>query len=183
MQTGLSYDVGNMSPISQKYAAEGLRNNRTSMIRCYERDDDFHFELQERIRVTVSDEGDPTCSTCPNLDRRACRHIWWVNDQILNAAVSEQDRPHFMCQVDRSGQAVRQVDEQTPTSIHELLARRTLEELARLGGWWKQDPMDQQDTRHVEDTATRILSTFEPCGVLSKQHGQDNFEMLQQESQ
>jgi hypothetical protein len=183
VQTGLAYDVGDMSPISQKYAAEGLRNDRMSMIRCYKRDDDFHFELQERIRVTVSDEGEPICSTCPNQDGRACRHIWWVNDQILSAAVDEQARPHLRYEISRSGEAYRQVGEQTPRLFHRFLAGRGLGNLARLGGWWKQDPMDQQDTRLVEDTASHILSTFEPSGVLSKQHGQDNFEMLQQESQ
>jgi hypothetical protein len=183
VQTGLSYDIGERSPITQKNATDGLRNDRMSMVRCYQRDDDFHFELQERIRVTVSDEDAPTCSACPDNDSRACRHIWWVNDQILNTVVREQDRPHLICQVSRNGQAVRQIDEQKAESFHQFLEDRSLAKLARLGGWWKQDPIDQQDIRHVEDTATRILSTFEPCGVLSKQHGQDNFEMLQQESQ
>lgn len=183
VQTGLAYDVGELSPISQKNAAEGLLNDKTSMIRCYKRDDNFHFELQERIRVTVPDGEAPTCSTCPYDEGRACRHIWWVNDQILSTAISGQARSHFQYQVSRDGQAVRRADEQRPWMFHRLLERKGLEDLARLGGWWKQDPMDQQDVKEVEETATRILSTFEPCGVLSKQHGQDNFEMLQQESQ
>lgn len=183
VQTGLAYDVGELSPNSQKNAAEGLRNDKMSMIRCYERDDDFHFELQERIRVTIPDEGAPTCSTCRDDQGRACRHIWWVDDQILSAVIPEQARPHFQYQVSRDGQAVRRADEQEPWMFHGLLEEGGLERLARLGGWWKQDPMVQQDVREVEETATRILSTFEPCGVLSKQHGQDNFEMLQQESQ
>jgi hypothetical protein len=183
IRTGLVYDVEDMSPISQENAAEGLHNDRMSMIRCYERDADFHFELQERIRVTFSDEGAPTCSTCPDQDGRACRHIWWVNDQILSTVVNEQARSQFQYEVSRSGHAYRRADEQTPLMFHEILEDRGLEDLARRGGWWKQDPTDQQDTRLVEDTASHILSTFEPSGVLSTQHGQENFEMLQQESQ
>jgi hypothetical protein len=183
VHTGLAYDVGDMSPISQKHAAEGLRNDRTSMIRCYERDDDFHFELQERIRVTVPDGGAPTCSTCPDQDGRACRHIWWVNDQILSTVVDERARSQVQYEVSRSGHAYRRADEQTPSLFHEILEDGGLGDLARRGGWWRQDPMDQQDTRLVEDTASHILSTFEPCGVLSNQHGQENLEMLQQESQ
>lgn len=180
VHTGLAYDVGELSPNSQKNAAEGLRNDRMSMVRCYERDDDFHFEMQERIQVAVPDDGAPTCSTCAYDEGRACRHIWWVNDQILSTVVG---RSQFQYQVSRDGQAVRRADDREPLMFHQFLKRRGLEELARVGDWWKQDPMDEGDVREVEETASRILSTFEPCGVLSKQHGQDNFEMLQQESQ
>ena len=152
------------------------------MVRCYERDDDYHFELQERIRVTVPEDGAPTCS-CPNRDGRACRHIWWVNDQILNTVIDGQARSNVSYQVSRDGQYVRRAGDQRSQLFNELLGKGRLADLARRGGWCKQDPMNQQDARQVEETAERILSTFEPYGVLSTQHGQDNLEMLQQESQ
>ncbi|KAH0363126.1 hypothetical protein KCU65_g7593, partial [Aureobasidium melanogenum] len=163
VQTGLLYDVGDLSPRSQTNAEDALSNNRMSMIRCYKHDNKFHFELQERIRVSFHDERAPTCSICPDDEGRACRHIWWVDDQILNTMVADEIRSRYQYQV--------------------WLRRRGLDTLAQLGGWWKQDPTNQQDTRLVEQTATQILSTFEPYGVLPTQHGQENLEMLQQESQ
>jgi hypothetical protein len=108
------------------------------------------------------------------MDGRACRHIWWVNDQILSTVIPEQARAHFQYQVCKDGQAVQRADEQIPMLFHGFLEDGGLGDLARRGGWWKQDPMDPQDTREIEETATHILSTFEPCGVLSKQHRQDN---------
>ncbi|KAG9581045.1 hypothetical protein KCU77_g11268, partial [Aureobasidium melanogenum] len=183
VQTGLSYEVGALSPKSQTNAEKALSNNRMSMVRCYKHDNDFHFELQERIRVTVRGQRAPTCSTCPYDEGRACRHIWWVDDQILNTVVTDETRSHFQYQVSRDGQGVREALNRPPKMFHEWLREKGLENLAQLGGWWKQNPFDQQDTRLVEQTATQILSTFEPCGVLPNQHGQDNLEMLQQESQ
>ncbi|KAI4731525.1 hypothetical protein E4T49_00725 [Aureobasidium sp. EXF-10728] len=183
MQTGLAYDVELLSPPSLKNATEGLRNNSISMVRCYERNNDFHFELQERIHVIIPNKGDPTCSICPINERRACRHIWWVDDQILSTAVPPKVRSRFRYQISPTGEAVREAEDEETLIFHTWLQKKGLGNLAQHAGWWKQDPMDQQDTRLVEQTATHILSTFEPCGVLSKQHGQDNFEMLQQESQ
>ncbi|CAD0082489.1 unnamed protein product, partial [Aureobasidium vineae] len=184
VQTRLAYDVEMLSPPSLKNVTEGLRNNSISMVRCYERNSDFHFELQERIHVTIPDGGDPTCSTCPTNERRACRHIWWVDDQILSTAVPPEARSRFKYQISRNGEAVREAEAEDGETLifHSWLQEKGLGNLARRAGWWKQDPMDQQDTRLVEQTATHILSAFEPCGVLSKQHGQDNFEILQQES-
>lgn len=183
VQTGLSYDVGELSPKSQTNAEEALSNNRMSMVRCYKHDNNFHFELQERVRVTFQDKRAPACSTCAYDEGRACRHIWWVDDQILNTMVTEGIRSRFQYQVSRDGQAVRPAENQPFRLFHGWLREEGLEELAQRGGWWKQDPLDQQDTRLVEQTAANILSTFEPCGVLPKQHGQENFEMLQRESQ
>ncbi|KAK6005471.1 hypothetical protein QM012_007113 [Aureobasidium pullulans] len=183
VQSGLSYDVGELSPKSQTNAEDALSNNRMSMVRCYQHGNNFHFELQERVRVTFHDRRAPSCSICPDDEGRACRHIWWVDDQILNTMVTDDIRSRFQYQVSRDGQAVRPAVNQQPRSFHDWLKAEGLEELARQGGWWKQDPTNQQDTRLVEQTTTHILSIFEPCGVLPAQHGQDNFEMLQQESQ
>ncbi|KAG9514247.1 hypothetical protein KCU93_g9827, partial [Aureobasidium melanogenum] len=183
VQTGLSYQIGDMSPKSQKNAEDALLYNRMSMIRCYERDDGFHFELQERVRVTVSDDEAPTCSICPYDEGRACRHIWWVNDQILKTSIPPGARPRDQFQMSRDGQDVGSDKTKRRMLYHEWLEEEGLQKLAQLGGWWKQDPSNQHDTRLVEQTATQILSAFEPSGVLSSQHGQDNLQMLQQESQ
>ncbi|KAG9859391.1 hypothetical protein KCU98_g226, partial [Aureobasidium melanogenum] len=183
VQTGLSYDIGDMSPRSQTNAEAALSNNRMSMVRCYEHANNFHFELQERIRVTVRGEGAPICSACPDNGSRACRHIWWVDDQILSTAVGREARSQFKYQISTKGEAVCEAEDDEIMIFHTWLREETLEKLARRAGWWKQDPTNQQDTRLVEQTATQILSTFEPCGVLPTQHGQDNLEMLQQESQ
>ncbi|KAG9950519.1 hypothetical protein KCU85_g3528, partial [Aureobasidium melanogenum] len=183
VQTGLSYEIGDMSPTSQENAVEALSKNRMSMVRCFERDDDFHFELQERILVTVSDDEAPTCSTCPDDEDRACRHIWWINDQILKTTISSGDRSRYPFKMSRDGQKVGPARTQQRMPFYGWLQREGLHTIAQLGGWWKQDPLDQHDTRLVEQTTTQILSTFEPSGVLSSQHGQDNLQMLQQESQ
>lgn len=183
VQTGLSYDVGQLSPKSLTNAREGLSDNRMSMVRCYEHDNKFHFELQERVCVTIHDKRVPTCSTCPHDEGRACRHIWWVDDQILSTAVGPEARSQYQYQISHGGQAVREPKEKETLMFYAWLKEKNLEKLARHAGWWKQDPTNQQDTRLVEHTATHILSTFEPCGVLPRQHGQENFEMLQRESQ
>ena len=183
VQTGLSYDVEALSPTSLANAKDGLSNDRTSMVRCYEQNNNFHFELQERIRVTFRDRGAPTCSACSGKDSRVCRHIWWVDDQILSTAVNTEVRSQFKYQLSPNGHAVCEPEEKEILTFYTWLKQRTLERLARHAGWWKQDPTNQQDTRLVEQTATQILSTFEPSGVLSSQHGQDNLQMLQQESQ
>ncbi|CAD0106839.1 unnamed protein product, partial [Aureobasidium uvarum] len=164
VQTGLAYDVESLSPPSLKNATEGLCNNSISMVRCYERNNDFHFELQERIHVTIPDEGTPICSTCPNNGPRACRHIWWVDDQILSTAVPREARSRFKYQISNKGEAAREAEDDETLNFHTWLQDKGLGNLARRAGWWKQDPMDQQDTRLVEQTATHILSTFEPCG-------------------
>ncbi|KAH0256406.1 hypothetical protein KCU91_g16937, partial [Aureobasidium melanogenum] len=183
VQTGLLYDIGDMSPTSQTNAVHALSNGRMTMVRCYEHDNNFHFELQERIHVTVRDVGAPICSACSDNGSRACRHIYWVDDQILSTAVRPEARSHFKYKISPKGDAVLEPEEEEILNFHNWLREETLGKLARRAGWWKQDPTSQQDTRLVEQTATQILSTFEPSGVLSSQHGQDNLVMLQQESQ
>lgn len=153
------------------------------MIRCYKHDNNFHFELEERICVSFHDDRAPTCSICPDDEGRACRHIWWVDDQILNTMVTDEVRSRYQYQVSRDGQGVRPARNQQPEMFHGWLRRETLEKLAGRAGWWKQDPTNPQDNRLVEQTATQILSAFEPYGMLPTQHGQENLEMLHQESQ
>ncbi|KAI5248716.1 hypothetical protein E4T42_05538 [Aureobasidium subglaciale] len=183
VQTGLAYDIGALSPTSQDNAEEGLCNNRMTMIRCYERDEEYHFELQERVRVTVSQGQAPTCSTCEDQDGRACRHIWWVDDQILKTAVPRETRSQYKYRISKDGKAVRPDVSEKHMLFYDYLEGKDLDDLAEEGGWWKQDPFDQQDVKLVEQTASQILSAFEPCGALSTQHGQENLEMLQRESQ
>ncbi|KAG2166279.1 hypothetical protein JADG_006018 [Aureobasidium aubasidani] len=189
VQTKIAYNVGTLSPTSQKHAQEGLCDGRMSMTRCYKHDDEYYFELQEKIRVKVSDEETPTCSSCSNSDGSACRHIWWVNDQILNTKVAPHDKSRAQYEMSRDGQAARengranQEKEGEPFMFYDYLDETELPRVAKLGGWWMQDPSDRRDLMLVEQTAADILSACEPCGILSKQHGQDNFEMLQRESQ
>jgi hypothetical protein len=152
------------------------------MVRCFERDDDYHFEVQERACITVSDGKPPTCSVCPFDKGRACRHVWWIDDQILDAAVPAHLR-RYQLQISRDGQEVMSQSNQEVQSFYDMLENGSLDKLALHKKWWYQDAQNQNDVMLVEQAATDILSAFEPRGFLYGQHGQVNFEMLQWESQ
>ena len=173
LATGLTYDMGGLSPASQVNARSGLKTNDLTMVRCYEQDDLYCFELQERVRVAIGPD-DSTCSLCPPDDGRVCKHVWWINDQIMYSKYPKLANKQSQLQVSRDGTEVRLRGQQGTQNIHDLVEDMNLDRFAA-----KNRIPNHTD---IVDTVTDLLSAFEPDDLFWR-HGQVHFAELQQQTQ
>lgn len=161
-------------PTSQKNAQKGLCISEMSMVRCYKEDNSYHFELQERIEVAISASNKPTCSVCPSSEGRACRHVWWVDDQVLAYRAPPQETYRY--EVSRSGDAFR--------SKNHPGSEMTFFELLEGSRGWRVRPSDNnQDERRIERMTADVLSAFDPSSLDPDRHDSGRLAGLQQNSQ
>ena len=179
------YDIGDLSPDSQRNAASGIRDVKISMVRCYEEleqdpDKIFHFELQERIRVTIASDRS-SCSMCNKgkVQVRPCKHVWWLDNQILGSHVSGDGG---QLQISPDARAYRVRGSADHMTFHDLIDKMNLDAVAKKKGWWVQDPEDDDDAEVINDTVMEVLSAFEPRDLFWS-HGQSNSAELQQRTQ
>lgn len=162
--------MGGLSPASQVNARSGLKTNDLTMVRCYEQDDLYCFELQERVRVAIGPD-DSTCSLCSPDNGRVCKHVWWINDHILYNEYPEKANDQSRFEVSRDGTKVRLQGAQGAKTFHDLM---DLDDFAA-------ENRIPNDTEIV-DTVTDLLSAFEPDDLFWR-HGQVHFTELQQQTQ
>ncbi|KAE8554530.1 hypothetical protein EYB25_003069 [Talaromyces marneffei] len=120
------YDIENLEVESRARALAGL-TGRFDVVYCRESSPFYEFQLIERPRIRIRNGGaDCTCSEYRNRPDIACRHIFWLVDQVYDS-ISPQT-PHPGLPLSRDGFSP------TLPPVHTLLQDR-LESLAKDLEW------------------------------------------------
>ncbi|CRG89830.1 hypothetical protein PISL3812_06869 [Talaromyces islandicus] len=97
-QSQLVYDIESLELDSRARAMAGL-HGRFDMVYCRADPAFFEFQLTERPRIRVRERGaECTCSEYENRPDMACRHIFWLVDQVY-----ETVSPHTPLPLSKDG--------------------------------------------------------------------------------
>ncbi|KAH7402043.1 hypothetical protein DE146DRAFT_452152 [Phaeosphaeria sp. MPI-PUGE-AT-0046c] len=160
----LQYNVSTFNKDLRRRVELGVEDNEIKMKYCTlstDQDDNGlkHFYLDEDITVSVGGELlKPKCSCGANEKGIACKHIYWLADQILSTAPEYLDEKPVQFSPDGST-----VQSTTPV---EILNSKGLESIADDRKWVLQKQEIPEDEIEMKDEITSMLSVFEPQEAL-----------------
>ncbi|OCK95415.1 uncharacterized protein K441DRAFT_81526 [Cenococcum geophilum 1.58] len=156
--SGIEYDVGGLDEVARERAEVGLGDdNQIDMNYCTEREGYYAFHISDHITVRIG-TGEPQyripqCTCGANEKGIACKHIYWLEDQLLIEAPDSARSEAVKLASDGS-----QILNRLPSVVIDNIG---LDEIAENRGWVLHN--DGQDT---EEEMTEMLSVFEPSGNL-----------------
>ncbi|KAF2280947.1 uncharacterized protein EI97DRAFT_367104 [Westerdykella ornata] len=159
--SGIKYDVGNLGADARRHAKEGFGANGIKMKYCRALDEDanqYLFFLDDEIRVAMGGRhGAPRCTCGANDKGIACKHIFWMLDQLASTA-SQKIREQTL-EIAPDGALIQNRE---PASI---IKNATLERVAENLDWEVHDgPVP--DDEDIEEEVAAMLSVFEPTEAL-----------------
>ncbi|KAH7355840.1 hypothetical protein BKA66DRAFT_429390 [Pyrenochaeta sp. MPI-SDFR-AT-0127] len=161
----LQYDVSAFDSDLRRRVKRGLEDNEIRMKYCAVSNDDDspdgtkYFYIDDDITVAMGGKlRRPKCTCGANEKGVACKHIYWVGDQIISKAHKNMnDRP---LQLSPDGSTIQDIK---PADI---LDDKGLASVANELKWVYRDedlPEDDEEMRH---TMITMLSVFEPQDAL-----------------
>ncbi|KAF1996081.1 hypothetical protein P154DRAFT_324556 [Amniculicola lignicola CBS 123094] len=160
--SGLKYNVSPFDDEVRKRAARGLRgDNAIKMKYCRSsgRDqNEYMFYINDDITVAMGGRYTiPKCSCGANEGENACKHIFWMLDQLTTGAPETMKSQTL--QLVANGSAVNKI---RPS---DMVDKITLYGVAEGLDWiLHEDPLPEDD--EIEDEITDMLSVFEPSAAL-----------------
>ncbi|KAK4992619.1 hypothetical protein LTR50_000953 [Elasticomyces elasticus] len=178
--TDLFYDVSDLDEASAMHANAGLIGDGLSLTYCRyeEASRAYKFHMTEQIGVRIGDPrqiegGAPQCSCAANLRGAACKHVWWIADQVLRCQFERPPTSSF--RLSRNGASVSAGRD--TRSAFELVHSKGLGAIAARNGWQVQDTgRDQRNSELVD-----MLSVFDPDNALP--HEYDEMEDMDNRSE
>ncbi|EAT88728.1 hypothetical protein HBI56_041200 [Parastagonospora nodorum] len=160
----LQYNVSNFDSDLRQRVKNGLEENEIKMKYCalstgQETNGKKQFYIDDDITVSIGGElRRPTCTCGANEKGLACKHIYWLVDQILSTAPEYLDEKPVQFSPDGST-----VQSTTPVDI---LNNKGLEGVAGDLKWVLQKEDLPEDEDDMRDEITNMLSVFEPQEAL-----------------
>ncbi|KAF2876310.1 hypothetical protein BDV95DRAFT_602309 [Massariosphaeria phaeospora] len=160
--SGLKYDLSVFDDDLRRRAKRGLMDdNAIKMKYCRMTTDDkvkYAFYIDDDITVAMGGSYDvPKCSCGANEGGRACKHIFWMLDQLTSGAPDNIKSQTLRISGDGSN-----VQELEPA---EMIDRMSLDTVAD-GLDWVLHEGPVPDEEDVEDAIADMLSVFEPSDAL-----------------
>ncbi|KAF1920144.1 hypothetical protein BDU57DRAFT_437481 [Ampelomyces quisqualis] len=160
----LHYNVSTFDSDLRRRVKKGLEDNEMKMKYCtlsptQPTDGIKHFHIDDDISVAIGGQMvRPKCNCGANEEGLACKHIYWLADQILSTAPEYLDEKPLQFSPDGST-----IQSTTPVDI---LNNKGLESVADDLKWvlQKEDVPKTQD--EMTDEMTDMLSVFEPQEAL-----------------
>ncbi|OCL11356.1 hypothetical protein AOQ84DRAFT_192062 [Glonium stellatum] len=164
-KSGIKYDITGLDEIARQRAEVGLGDdNQIGMNYCTEWDEYYAFHISDRITVRIgtgeSQYRIPQCTCGANDKGIACKHIYWLEDQLVSEA-PDSVRPEVVKLVSDGSQILSGL----PSVVIENVG---FEEIAENRQWVVHN--DGQDT---EEEMMEMLSVFEPSGNLPSEFKED----------
>ncbi|ORY11242.1 hypothetical protein BCR34DRAFT_329797 [Clohesyomyces aquaticus] len=164
--SGITYDIAGLSHEVRKRARHGLlsQNDDIKVKYCKTIPEDpksYMFYIADDISLRMGERYDaPKCSCGANVGGNACKHIFWMLDQLVKAEAPES----FKSQTLRLAADGSTVKDTHPTNI---IDSKGLKEIAEDLDWTFQDDRTVEEIEEEvrEDMAT-LLSVFDPAGEL-----------------
>ncbi|KAF2031792.1 hypothetical protein EK21DRAFT_99512 [Setomelanomma holmii] len=160
----LHYNVSTLNSDLRRRVKRGLEDNEIKMKYCtLSTDQDIdgikHFYIDDDITVAIGGKlRNPKCTCGANEKGIACKHIYWLADQILSTATdSLEDQP---LQFSPDGLTIQST---TPVDI---LNSKGLEGVAEDLKWVIQKDDIPEDEDEVKEQVANMLSVFEPSDAL-----------------
>ena len=140
------------------------------MVRYFEDeepDNDYHFEIMERIVVTVPRPRHgllPRCTCTHPTSRGLCKHLWWLLDHVVFEFTRARATGNEDVEVSFTGEAAslqrrNTVDRQT---VHSILEER-IDDIVRRHSWVEYDS-DDEEVRQSQTVG--LFSLVETQGLL-----------------
>ncbi|KAF2265614.1 hypothetical protein CC78DRAFT_182131 [Lojkania enalia] len=161
--SGLKYDLSSFDEQVRKRAARGLAkgDNAIRMKYCRELGGDpnqYMFYIYDDISITMGGGHPvPKCSCGANEGGIACKHIFWILDQLTTGAPSRVRSQTLQLAMD--GSAVQDI--QPAHMVNQMTLPRVADGL----DWVLQDGVEYDDDE-IEDQIAEMLSVFEPSDAL-----------------
>ncbi|CAO2649004.1 Nn.00g099530.m01.CDS01 [Neocucurbitaria sp. VM-36] len=163
--TNLQYNVSAFNTDLRKRAKKGLEENEIRIKYCTVADNEHgpdgtkYFYIEDDITVAIGGKlRRPICTCGANDGGLACKHIYWVGDQILST-VSESlnDQP---LELSADGSSIEDIK---PADI---LEAKSLASVANDLKWVIREAGHPEDDDEMRDAIISMLSVFEPQDAL-----------------
>ncbi|KAL6706909.1 hypothetical protein ACN47E_005052 [Coniothyrium glycines] len=162
--TNLRYNVSSFGTDLRRRAKRGLEDNEIRMKYCAVSDDENspdgtkYFYIDDDITVAMGGNlRRPKCTCGANEKDVACKHIYWIGDQILSTVSETLDEPLHLSSDGAT------VDDIKPADVLETKGLGVIaDELA----WVKRDEDIPDDDEEMRDSVVSMLSVFEPEDAL-----------------
>ncbi|OCK82877.1 hypothetical protein K432DRAFT_323449 [Lepidopterella palustris CBS 459.81] len=164
--TGIKYDVSDLDEQARRRAEVGLGDETDSITvkYCTEKEDEgesyYVFKISDQISVRLGTDHPrynvPDCTCGANEGGIACKHIYWLEDQIaIQAPPAARTRPIHL-----ASDGSRLLD----MSPSKAIDRIKFENIAKNQGWVLHE--DGSDLEDADEKMLEMLSVFEPSGAL-----------------
>ncbi|KAF2854892.1 hypothetical protein T440DRAFT_465025 [Plenodomus tracheiphilus IPT5] len=167
--SNLQYNVSAFDTDLRRRARHGLEDNDIRIKYCTVSEDDSspdgtqtkYFYIDDDITVAMGGKLDrPKCTCGANEQGLACKHIYWVGDQIISASTSPEQLHDQPYELSKDGSTIADV------KPAELLEAKGLGIIASDLDWaFKEDDLPEDD-EEMHDAVTTMLSVFEPQDAL-----------------
>ncbi|KAF2831945.1 hypothetical protein CC86DRAFT_340013 [Ophiobolus disseminans] len=160
----LQYNVSTFDKDLRRRVRKGLADNEIKMKYCslstdQDTNETKHFYIDDDITIAIGGKlSKPKCSCGANEKGLACKHIYWLADQILSTAPEHHDEQPVQFSPDGST-----IQNTTPV---EILDSKGLESVADDLKWVIKKEDIPQDKDDIKDELTNMLSVFEPQDAL-----------------
>ncbi|KAF2133979.1 hypothetical protein P153DRAFT_102338 [Dothidotthia symphoricarpi CBS 119687] len=158
----LRYNVSAFDTNLRRRVKRGLEDNEIRMKYCAVSDDEDetkYFHLDDDITVAMGGNlRAPKCTCGANEKGIACKHIYWVGDQIVSTT-PKKSRPETL-RLSMDGSTFQDLK---PADI---VDEKGLEDVAEDLGWVFQDEDLPEDEEEMKDAIINMLSVFEPQDAL-----------------
>ncbi|RMZ74009.1 Zinc finger SWIM-type [Pyrenophora seminiperda CCB06] len=166
----LRYDVSALDSNLRRTAKKGLENKEIRVKYCAVADDEDnlgesrkkYFYLDDDITVAIGgDLGRPQCTCGANEAGFACRHIYWIGDQIISTSPDDVFNTPLHLSLDGS-----KIEDVKPS---EILDTKGLTNIANELKWVYQEEDLPEDKQTIKESIIDILSCFEPEEALPRE--------------
>ncbi|KAI2482927.1 hypothetical protein Ptr902_05244 [Pyrenophora tritici-repentis] len=163
----LHYNVSAFSSDLRRTARRGLENKEIRMKYCAVSEDEDspgvspkkYFYLNDDITVAIGGElRRPQCTCGANETGFACKHIYWVGDQIISTSPDDIVKTPLHLSPDGS-----KIEDVKPA---EILDTKGLANIANDLEWVYQEEDLPEDEQNMKETIIDMLSCFEPEAAL-----------------
>ncbi|KAF2749953.1 hypothetical protein M011DRAFT_397520 [Sporormia fimetaria CBS 119925] len=159
--SGIQYSVAALENDARRRAKQGLGDNDIKMKYCRlldDRSNQYLFYLEDEIQVAMGGRyAVPRCTCGANEGGVACKHIFWMLDQLASKASQSIRDQTLELAVDGSS-----IQNKDPADI---IKNATLERVADSLDWeFYEGPIP--DDEDLQDEIGEMLSVFEPSEAL-----------------
>ncbi|KAL9091702.1 MAG: hypothetical protein Q9165_004778 [Trypethelium subeluteriae] len=157
---GSSYDYDQMTPRTEEQARRAFDADELSISHCRSWEFDgaqiFNFNIREQIGVRIGpSDGDPNIATCTCGQQSPCKHIWWLEYQLVRAR-----NPHRNWSFVNDGSTI------SGTQLHQWILENGIDRLSASGDWplvpEAAEPGDDFSQRRDEELSD-MLTPFAPA--------------------
>lgn len=169
----VQYDPRGLSPVLRSTIQSAINDSDLAMLQCWQEaglpgeNHHYKFRLREDIEIDLDSQNVvPSCSACVDSEDYACRHVFWLNDEVIKAKGGTDSIFTFRMNPNGAGGVCYEAGRDEPAifSTWQSIRSLSLEGLAARRNWSSGDPQAAHDSVALQ--INDMLSLFEPQGRL-----------------